>query len=101
MREFNRIHQICSKLRFYADEHPQSAVADMSGKSVGDLAAAGILSVDDDAYIREHRIEFRGFNPDRIGGDVPVLVVTNTKTSRRIVGYSDGSTSFYDLNRAP
>src|SRR5436190_2692765 len=95
MREYTRIHDICSRLRFYAEEHPTSSVADLSGKSVDKLAAAGILTFDDATFIREHRVEFRGFDPTRIGGDFPVLICTNTKTARRIVGYSDGSTAWY------
>jgi hypothetical protein len=103
MREYARIHDICSKLRFYAEENPSSSVRDFSGKSVDDLAAAGIMSLDDARYIREHRIEFRGFDPTRIGGDVPVLetIFTNTKTPKRIVGYTDGSTVAYDLKKTP
>ena len=67
-----------------------------------ELAAAGVLSADDVSYIRDHHVEFRGFDPGRIGGDVPVLerLFTNTSTPRRIVGYSDGSTVAYDLHKA-
>lgn len=102
-REYARIHDICSKLRFYAEEHPSSSVGDLSGKSVDDLATAGILSLDDAKYLREHRIAFRGFDPTRIGGDVPVLetTFTNARTPRRIVGYSDGSTVYHELKKTP
>ena len=103
MREYARIHYICSKLRLYTEEHPTTSVRDLSGKGVDDLTAAGILSLDDATYIREHHVEFRGFDPTRIGGNAPVLetIFTNTKTPRRIVGYSDGSTVFYNLKRTP
>ena len=103
MREYSRIHKICSTLRFYAENHTNSGVSDFSGKSLGDLAAAGILSHDDATYIREHRIEFFGFDPDRIADDVPVLqsMFTNGATRRRIVGYSDGSAVAYNLETKP
>jgi len=101
MREYTRIHKICSALRFYAEDHTNSAISDFSGKGVGDLVGAGILSPDDATYIREHRLEFFGFDPTRIAGDVPVLLsmFTNGTTRRRIIGYSDGSTVAYDLDR--
>jgi len=103
MREYTRIHKICSALRFYAEEHTDSAVSDFSGKSIRDLAGTGILSHDDATFIGEHRIEFFGFDPARIAGDVPVLqsMFTNGATRRRIVGYSDGSTVAYDLDTKP
>jgi hypothetical protein len=102
-REYARIHDICSKLRFYVEEHPTAAIGDFHKTSANDLASAGILSPDDATYIREHHIVFRGFDPKRIAGDVPVLetIFTNTTMSRRIVGYSDGSTVFYDLQKSP
>jgi hypothetical protein len=100
MRELSRIHQICSKIGLYAQEHPASSEGNMSNMNVDDLAAASILSSDDATYIRDHHIQFRGY-PSRIAGDVPVLetIYTNTRIPRRIVGYSDGSTVSYDLRR--
>jgi hypothetical protein len=91
-REYKRVHDICSKLRVYADANPSSAATNMLGKSVDELAAAGILSADDVAYIRKHQISFMGFDPNQISATVPVLetMFTNTGTPRRIVGYSDG-----------
>ena len=100
MREYSRVHQICVKLRWYAEAHPSSAVGDFSGKGIDDLAAAAILSQDDASYIQEHRIEFFGFDPARVAGDVPVLqsFITNSRGPHRIVGYSDGSTVAYNLD---
>src|SRR5215813_7170550 len=51
MREYTRIHKICTTLRFYAEEHPTTAVHDFSGQGIDNLAAAGILPQDDAAYI--------------------------------------------------
>jgi hypothetical protein len=102
MREYSRIHQICSKLALYAREHPDSTGGRLLPMTADELAAAGILSAEDVSFVRDHYIEFRGFDPSRIGGDVPVLeeLFTNTSAPRRIVGYSDGSTVAYDLHKA-
>jgi len=99
MREISAMYHICTKLRHYADEHHAFPSGSASGKSVDSLVAAGILSVDDAVYMREYQIEFRGFDPSRIGPDIVVMetVFRNTKTPCRIVGYSDGSVVRYDL----
>ena len=101
MREISGMHQICTKLRYYADEHHTFPAGEATGKSVDSLVESGILSSNDAAYIHEHPITFHGFDPSRIGSDITVLdtVFTNTKTPRRIVGYSDGSVVTYDLHR--
>jgi hypothetical protein len=99
MGEYSRVHQICVKLLRYAEANPSSAAGDFSGKGIDDLAAAAILTQNDASYIREHRIDFFGFDPTRIAGDVPVLqsFITNSGGAHRIVGYSDGSTVAYTL----
>jgi hypothetical protein len=93
MREYARIHVLCGKL----------LSGGAAGKSIDGLLAAGILSVDDATYIRDHHIQFHGFDPARIGADIAVFetICTNTTPPRRIVGYSDGSTVSYDLNKTP
>lgn len=99
MREISAMHQIGTKLRYYADEHQTLPGGEKTGKSVDLLVTSGVLSLDDATYIREHHIEFRGFDPSRIGSDIVVMetIFTNTKTPRRIVGYSDGSVVTYEL----
>ena len=101
IREISGMHQICTKLRYYADEHHTFPTGDATGKSVDSLVESGILSPDDAAYIREHHIEFHGFDPSRIADDITVLetVFTNTRSPRRIVGYSDGHVVAYDLHK--
>jgi hypothetical protein len=101
MRELSRIHELSGKLTFYADEHSAFAEGEKTGKSVEGLVAAGILSPEDAAYIHDNHIEFRGFDPAKIGADIAVFVTifTNTSLPRRIVGYSDGSTVMYDLGK--
>ena len=102
MREFSAMHQICSKLRWYSDEHQTFPSGTATGESVDSLVTAGILSADDAAYINLHHIEFKGFDPSRIGADIAVMeaISTNTEKPRRIVGYSDGSVVAYDLHEA-
>ena len=102
MREISSIHQICIKLRGYADEHPSFPSGTATGKRVDSLVTAGILSADDGAYINLHHIEFKGFDPSRISPDIAVVEVifTNTEKPRRILGYSDGSVVTYDLHKA-
>ena len=97
------MHQIGTKLRNYADEHQTLPGAEQTGKSLDSLVAVGILSLDDAAFIREHHIDFRGFDPSRIASDIVVMetVFMNTKIPRRIVGYSDGSVVTYDLHKTP
>jgi hypothetical protein len=98
IREVFAIHEICSKLRHYADEHHPSSSGNATGETVDSLVASGVLSVNDAAYIREHHIAFRGFDPNRIGFGIVVMetVFTNGQTAHRIVGYSDGHVVAYD-----
>ena len=104
LREISAMHDIGTKLRCYADEHQTLPGGEQIGKSPDSLVAAGILSLDDATYIREHHIEFRGFDPSRIGSNIIVMetVITNTdKIPCRIAGYSDGSVVRYDLHKTP
>jgi hypothetical protein len=47
IREFSAMHQIGTKLRYYADEHQTLPGGEQTGKSPDSLVAAGILSLDD------------------------------------------------------
>ena len=100
-REYARIHEICAKLASYSYDHKAFPDGEATGRSIDGLLAAGIISADDAAYIRDHGIQFRGFDPARIGADIAVFetVFTNTTSPRHIVGYSDGSTVWYDLDK--
>ena len=102
MREYARIHEICGKLTIYAQGNPSLSPTNISRMGIDDLAAAGILSRDDAEYIKEHVVQFRGFDPARIGADIPVFetVFTNMRVPRRIVGYSDGHVVWRDLKEA-
>jgi hypothetical protein len=101
MREISRLHEICTKLVYYAEEHHSLAPDNAIGKSLDSLVSSNVISADDVSYIRDHQIEFRGFNPAKISADIAVFetVFTNTRIPRRIVGYSDGHVETYDLQK--
>jgi len=101
VRQISAMQRICKKLRDYDYDHPNLKPADVTSRSLPDYVAIGVLSVDDTAYIREHNIIFRGFDPRKISSDIPVLEAIYTKEQwhKRLVGYSDASVVAYDLNR--
>ena len=101
MREYSRIHQICTKLRYYADEHSTLPDGVTTNASVDGLTAVGVLSAEDVAYIREHQIAYHGFDLSNMAADVPVFTATftNTKLPRRITAYSDGHVAMEELDK--
>jgi hypothetical protein len=103
MREYSRIHEIGGKLRWYSDAHSAFPNGAATNSSVSELVAIGVLSADDGAYIHDHQIEYRGFDLSHIAADVPVFeaIFTNTSSPRRIIGFSDGSTTMQNLNQTP
>jgi hypothetical protein len=102
MREISSMHRICTKLRWYADQHQNFPLTSAATSNVDSLVAEGILTADDAAYIKQQHIEFEGFDPGRIGPDIEVMRATfaNTRAPRRIFGYSDGHVAVCDLNKA-
>jgi hypothetical protein len=90
MREYARIHEIGNKITQDYTNKP------LSGGDIDSLLASKVISPDDAAYIRDHRIQFYGFDPARTGADIKMFetICTNTSPPRRIVDYSDGSTSW-------
>src|SRR5437879_2978741 len=62
MRAYSRLHQICGKLRYYADEHSTFPGSASTNGSIDILVSAGILSVDDVAFLRDHQVRYRGFD---------------------------------------
>jgi len=99
MRVYSRLHQTCGKLRHYADEHSTFPGGAPTNGSIDTLVVSGILSADDEAFLRDHQVEYHGFDLSRIAADVPVfeMVFTNTKIPRHIISYSDGHTIMLDL----
>jgi hypothetical protein len=103
MREYSSIHKICAKLRWYSDGHSTFPNGVTTNSSIDGLVAVGILSADDAAYIRDHQIEYHGFDLRHIAADVPVFetVFTNTSSPRHIFGFSDGSATMRGPNTSP
>jgi len=103
MREYSKIHELGSKLRGYADAHANFPDGVATNSRIDELVAAGVLSADDAAYIRDHQIHYRGFDLKNISPDAPVFeaIFTNTSSPRSIIGYSDGSTVMRNLNKTP
>src|ERR1017187_4818841 len=103
MRAYSRLHQTCGKLRYYADEHSTFPGGAPTNGSIDTLVSAGILSADDAAFLRDHQVEYHGFDLGRIAAGVPVfeMVFTNNKTPHRIVSYRDGHTVMSDLETKP
>jgi len=98
-REYNQVHRLIGKLVLSELPPPKGA----SSKSIEAFVAAGILSTNDAAYIREHGIEFYGFDGIRTGVDVVVFetICTRTKPPRRITGYADGHVQYREVTNRP
>ena len=103
MRAYSRLHQTGGKLRHYADAHSTFPGGTSTNGSVDTLVSAGILSADDAAFLRDHHVEYYGFDLGRIAADVPVfeMVFTDTKIPRRIVCYSDGHAVMSNVETKP
>lgn len=93
------MQQICKKLRDYDFGRTNIKPENTPSLNLSDHVALGVLSAEDSAYIRDHNIKFFGFDPKKIGGDIPVLETTYIRGQipKRIVGYSDASVVEYDL----
>jgi hypothetical protein len=98
-REYDQVYRLTGKL--VRSELPPPKGPD--SKRVEAFVAAGILSTNDEAYIREHGIEFHGFDGTRTGADVVVLetVCNRTKPPRRITGYADCHAEYRELTHEP
>lgn len=99
-RQVSTMGQICKKFRDYNYEHPNIKPEDVAGRSISEDVRMGILTSEDSAYIEDNEITFEGFDPNKIGGDIPVLeaIYTNTGHPKRIVGYSDASVRCFPLD---
>jgi hypothetical protein len=100
IRQMSAMQQICKKLRDYDYKHSSIKPEDIAGRNITDYVAIGILTPEDAAYIRDREITFEGFDPNKIGGDIPVLEAIYRKTGhpKRIIGYSDASVRFFPLD---
>src|SRR4051812_14077887 len=94
IQEMGGMQQLIVKLRDYSETNSTPLSWKKVGTNVDALVEAGALSSANANYIRLHKLQFCGFDPARIGGDVTVfeLVFTNSSNpTRRIMGHSDGS----------
>ena len=92
MRRMSSLHQIASKLRWYADEHSLFPDGTAVSSNLDGLVVAGVLSPEDAAYIRTNQIEYRGFDLGHVAADAVVFecVFSNTQSRCRVIAYSDG-----------
>jgi len=91
IRQIKAMSEIGMKLRQYDLDHPALETDDLGTKSIDDLVTMNVLTAADAAYLREHDVTFHGYDPNRIGPDVPLLeaIYIRGKTKKRIVCYSD------------
>lgn len=92
MRRISSLHQIASKLRWYADEHSVFPDGTSVSSNLDGLVAIGILSPVDAAYIQTNHIEYRGFDLGHVAADAVVFecVFSNTQSPCRVIAFSDG-----------
>ena len=90
-QQISAMRQIGLKLRQYDLDNSATATDSLKAKSIDDLVAMNVLSPSDAAYLHDHQITFRGYDPARIGGDIPLLegIFSRGTTRKRIVCYSD------------
>ena len=81
MREYSRMHMLVTEVITSYTNKP------VAGGNIDGLLASGAISADDATYLREHQVQFYGFDPVHNGADVRVFetICTNTKPPRRIV----------------
>ncbi len=97
MREYNQVYRLTGKVVRSELPPPKGP----GSKRIEAFVAAGILSSNDAVYIRQHGIEFHGFDGARTGADVLVFetVSTNSKPPRRIIGFADGHAEYRELGQ--
>ncbi|MCP5523616.1 MAG: hypothetical protein H7A46_18920 [Verrucomicrobiales bacterium] len=98
-REFNQISLLACKVVNSKIPPPKGP----DSTRIEAFESAGILSSNDVAYVRQHGIEFHGFDGTRTGANVAIFeaVCTSTKPPRRIIGHADGHAECRELRREP
>ena len=102
MRRYSSLHQLSSKLRWYADQHSAFPDGATVSSNLDDLVSFGVLLPEEAAYIRTNQIEYRGFNLlGRVGADVVVFecAFSNTPSPGRVTAYSDGHVVYRAFQR--
>ena len=98
-REFNQVSRLARKVVLSEVPPPKGP----DSKRIEAFEAAGILSSNDVAYVRQHGIEFHGFDGTRTGAGVLIFeaICKNTSPPRRIIGYADGHAEYRELRQEP
>ena len=93
IQQIRRMRDIGNKLRQYDLAHSALETDNLKTKSIDDLVSMNALSSSDAAYLREHEIKFYGYDPNHIGGDVPLFegVCRRGSGRMRIICNSDCS----------
>jgi len=83
------MRQIGLKLSQY--EHPATEGDDLKTKSIDDFVSMNVLTPADALYLRDRQVTFYGYDPSRIGGDIPLFEAPYSYGGyqARIVCYSD------------
>jgi hypothetical protein len=97
--QFNQVSRLTGKLVLSQITPPEGP----DSKRIEAFEAAGILSSNDVAYVREHGIRFHGFDRTRTGAHVVIFetVWRSTSPPRRIIGYGDGHAEACVLPQEP
>ena len=98
-RQMHAVSEITIKIRQYDLDHPALETDDLKTKSIDDLVAMNVLTVDDAAYLREHDVTFYGYDPNH---NVPVFdtIYKRGKTRKRITCYSKSGLSVSPIEPA-
>lgn len=90
--QLEEVFSMSKKLAAYAQAHSSSEEPSGVYDSVASLVAAGILSLEDERFIREHHIQYYGYDPMHFDTGTPVfeLIYTNGAYVRRVIGFRDG-----------
>jgi hypothetical protein len=101
-KQLSTMKGIGVKLRNYAAEHDIATVGNLKGKTVEDLVAMEVMSSADAAYLREHQVQFYGYDSSEVSDRVPVFEAWYPlhAPSSRIVVYSDSSATIENLRTA-
>jgi hypothetical protein len=100
--EFERhaiaLNSLNEKIRQYVLEHSPNETEGFEQKTISDLVVLGILSPEDEGYVRDRAIRFYGFNTD-FDKHIPVFEedLNTPLNQKRLIIYANGSGMTEDL----
>jgi hypothetical protein len=91
-RHSDALAALNTKIQRYVLDHPALETEGFARKTIQDLVAMGILSPEDEVYIRDHAIKFHGYDADA-SEPVPVFEeALKTKLNQKLLRvYTEGS----------